>query len=217
MTEYDYSPEAYERYLQTQRRISNWVDKTEGCRPQFANALSPPSDYMPGRDNARGHHDRHGRRLQRPRPQHFRAQSLSDSEDSCSSDGSDDDYVHIRPSPPMRSAPAHLGGGFPAHQLPWNQQHVQAVDPNRSIPSSYYGTHSYREVKHRRAHSYAPHAPRPGQHYGAPAHSPQVVYVSPPVSPGMYPGYRTPPHSYVIGQHHGRPGPMPMVYIAAPC
>lgn len=215
MTEYDYSPEAYERYLQTQRRIANWVDKTEGCRPQFANALAPPSDYMPGHDDSRGHRDRPGRRLQRRHSQHFR--SRSPSEDSCSSDGYDD-FVHIQhPSPPMRSAPAHLGGSFPAHQLPWNQPPPPMVSPNRTMPNSYYGAPSYRDVKHRRTHSYAPYIPHPGQHYGAPAHSPQVVYVSPPVSPGMYPGYPTPPQSYVIGQRHGRPGPMPLVYLSPPC
>ncbi|KAJ3494665.1 hypothetical protein NLJ89_g10758 [Agrocybe chaxingu] len=39
MTEYDYSPEAYQRYLATQTRIANWVDKTEQHRPQFQHAV----------------------------------------------------------------------------------------------------------------------------------------------------------------------------------
>lgn len=44
MTEYDFSPEAYERHLATQNRIANWVGKTEEHRPQFVNALMvPPS------------------------------------------------------------------------------------------------------------------------------------------------------------------------------
>lgn len=49
MTEYDYSPEAYERYLATQTRIANWVDKTEQHRPQFQPAVpsgSPPDPSM---------------------------------------------------------------------------------------------------------------------------------------------------------------------------
>ena len=39
MTEYDYSPEAYERALRTQRRISAWVDQTERHAP--ANPFVP--------------------------------------------------------------------------------------------------------------------------------------------------------------------------------
>ncbi|KAF8060653.1 hypothetical protein FPV67DRAFT_301281 [Lyophyllum atratum] len=35
MTEYDYSPDAYERYMQTQHRIAQWVDQTEEHRPEF--------------------------------------------------------------------------------------------------------------------------------------------------------------------------------------
>ncbi|KAH0589836.1 hypothetical protein H2248_000031 [Termitomyces sp. 'cryptogamus'] len=45
MTEYDYSPEAYERYLATQQRISRWVATTEGYRNEYGNALTvPPSE-----------------------------------------------------------------------------------------------------------------------------------------------------------------------------
>jgi len=39
MTEYDYSPEAYERYLSTQQRISRWVDHTQQQPP--ANPFVP--------------------------------------------------------------------------------------------------------------------------------------------------------------------------------
>ncbi|GLB36889.1 hypothetical protein LshimejAT787_0311760 [Lyophyllum shimeji] len=40
MTEYDFSPGAYARYLATQRRIADWVDHTEGHRPAFGNAFT---------------------------------------------------------------------------------------------------------------------------------------------------------------------------------
>lgn len=40
MTEYDYSPEAYERYMATQQRISKWVATTEGYRNEYGNALT---------------------------------------------------------------------------------------------------------------------------------------------------------------------------------
>jgi len=44
MTEYDYSPEAYERFMANQRRISHWVDNTERYREEFStgNDITPP-------------------------------------------------------------------------------------------------------------------------------------------------------------------------------
>ncbi|EDR02374.1 putative leucine-rich protein [Laccaria bicolor S238N-H82] len=51
MTEYDFSPEAYERHLATQQRIGRWVDETEKYPqenpfiPLPPNPL-PPSDYV---------------------------------------------------------------------------------------------------------------------------------------------------------------------------
>ncbi|GLB36913.1 hypothetical protein LshimejAT787_0312000 [Lyophyllum shimeji] len=41
MTEYDYSPEAWERYMQTQQRIAQWVDQTERHRPEFNSDTEP--------------------------------------------------------------------------------------------------------------------------------------------------------------------------------
>ncbi|KAF8632595.1 hypothetical protein AX15_001801 [Amanita polypyramis BW_CC] len=44
MTEYDYSPEAFERHIATQRRISRWVDNTERHRFEFhtGQEVTPP-------------------------------------------------------------------------------------------------------------------------------------------------------------------------------
>ncbi|KZT04553.1 uncharacterized protein LAESUDRAFT_728053 [Laetiporus sulphureus 93-53] len=41
MTEYDYSPAAYERYLATQNRIQNWVSKQPVQASQYANPFTP--------------------------------------------------------------------------------------------------------------------------------------------------------------------------------
>lgn len=209
MTEYDYSPEAYERYLSTQRRIANWVDRTEDCRPQFANALAPPPDYMPGFEDSDPRTKRPSRgRLQRQRSHHFR-RSRSPSTDSSS--GSEDyEFVPRHAGlPPMRSAPGHLGGSFPQHQLPWNQVPQPMVSPQRSMPPSYYGAPSYPEMKqHRRAHSFAPVPPR--QPYPAPP----MVYASPPVSPGVY-GYSAPQNYVLMPPQQGRP--IPYVYLPPPC
>lgn len=195
MTEYDYSPEAYERYLSTQRRIASWVDRTETCRPQFANALAPPSEYLPGHEpDSRS--KRPGRRLQRRQSQHFR--SRSPSVDSSSSE--EYGYRPNLPGPmPMRSAPGHLGS-FPAAQMPWNQPLPMVSPHSRPMPPSYYAAPNYRDYKsHMRAQSYGP------RHYPA-----QPMMYSPPVSPGPYgfPPPPPPPGYVVVPQpHHGRPIP----------
>lgn len=41
MTEYDYSPEAYERYIKTQERISKWVSQTKAHERRYANPFVP--------------------------------------------------------------------------------------------------------------------------------------------------------------------------------
>ncbi|KAJ3934031.1 MAG: hypothetical protein NXY57DRAFT_739911 [Lentinula lateritia] len=46
MTEYDYSPEGYQRYLDTQRRISKWVQNTNAHASEFR---SPFGTFNPVR------------------------------------------------------------------------------------------------------------------------------------------------------------------------
>lgn len=43
MTEYDFSPEAYERYLATQNRIARWVDETERHKTEFEHPFRAPA------------------------------------------------------------------------------------------------------------------------------------------------------------------------------
>lgn len=51
MTEYDYSPEGYARYLATQNRVSNWVTDQASRAQQYSTPFgarsvsTPPSDY----------------------------------------------------------------------------------------------------------------------------------------------------------------------------
>lgn len=48
MTEYDYSPEAYEAYLATQAKISRWVDKTNRMYPYLGNPFTPATPAVHG-------------------------------------------------------------------------------------------------------------------------------------------------------------------------
>lgn len=204
MTEYDYSPEAYERYLATQRRISNWVDHTENYRPQFADALSPPPSYMPAAD-ADPRTKRSPRRLRR------RHRSRSSSVDSSSSGSYG--YGPNAPGPmPIHSAPGHLGM-FPQHQMPFQHAQPMASPPplmsphSGQMPPSYYGAPTMQGLKaHRRSHSHSQ-----GHHY------PPPLMISPPVSPGVY-GYGYPGAQqgyYMMPQQTG--GYMPQVMYLRPC
>ncbi|KAF8226021.1 hypothetical protein L208DRAFT_1380406 [Tricholoma matsutake] len=45
MTEYDFSPEAYQRHIENMHRVARWVDYTEQHRTQFTDAaalITPP-------------------------------------------------------------------------------------------------------------------------------------------------------------------------------
>ncbi|KAI0918493.1 hypothetical protein AcW1_009627 [Taiwanofungus camphoratus] len=59
MTEYDYSPAAYEKYLATQSRVSNWVSDQASRVPHYSNPLAH------GRQPSRSH----SQRSQPPRAQ----------------------------------------------------------------------------------------------------------------------------------------------------
>ncbi|KAI0311236.1 hypothetical protein OF83DRAFT_1177790, partial [Amylostereum chailletii] len=47
MTEYDYSPEAFERYTATQARISNWVQETRAATSPPTSRLASPHSASP--------------------------------------------------------------------------------------------------------------------------------------------------------------------------
>ncbi|KIP05928.1 hypothetical protein PHLGIDRAFT_19570 [Phlebiopsis gigantea 11061_1 CR5-6] len=65
MTEYDYSPEAYEKYVENQSRVSNWVSDQSGRYNQYSNpftgrttSVPPPShsSHHSSRRTDRSHH-----------------------------------------------------------------------------------------------------------------------------------------------------------------
>lgn len=171
MTEYDYSPEAYDRYLATQRRIANWVDQTEHHRPQFG----PTTQSVADSSNSRTRHHRH----------YYRPPS-SDS-------GSDDSYAAGPGYPgPM---PGPMFGPMPLHSPPpppmYPQQpiyHQPMVPPLLSPgypfpPTSpqYYDNHRRSSRSHRRLHSQSPRHPS------------AFRFTPPPTSPIYSHGYPPPP------------------------
>lgn len=86
MTEYDYSPEAYDRYMATQTRISNWVDNvSQSMQTSSQFSQGPPSD--PHRHRSRPSYSQ-----QPSYSQHSRSNSAS------RSNSRDPHYYHREPT-----------------------------------------------------------------------------------------------------------------------
>jgi hypothetical protein len=88
MTEYDYSPEAYERYMATQTRISNWVNSVSQSMQTPSPSSRHSSDY---------HHSR-SRPIYAPQQPHFQSQPRSNSLSRSQSRGHH--QYHQEPSRP---------------------------------------------------------------------------------------------------------------------
>lgn len=142
MTEVDYSPEAYNRYMATRARVGNWAAETSSYAAQYTHpfeshqprttpgAFGPvpevrPSDsislYDPS-ERARAERERsrsRGREMGGERPSHPRARSIPNAHNR----------VHPGPPPPTPALPFYVS--------PQSQQHP---DRSRAPPSSAYTT-----------------------------------------------------------------------------
>ncbi|KIM48255.1 hypothetical protein M413DRAFT_226400 [Hebeloma cylindrosporum] len=216
MTEYDYSPEAYERYLATQTRIANWVDKTEQHRPYFQPAVpsgSPPANpSRPSYDSlskpkhssppppARHHPQQYVQPQQRrqlyihpPPPE------------SESSDGYGDGPGPMPlPSPGMMFPPQpaypHPAQAMGHHPMlsppPMMMPQTYTMPPHKSSRSS-HRPHSLRSDSRSRSH-YSPAYYR----MASPPVSPGYQYHYPPAVAGGQPGY------FMMQPHRGSQKPM---------
>lgn len=178
MTEYDYSPQAYERYLATQNRIANWVDKTEQHRGEFQAANVGLPDLTRSGPGPASHS-----RLKRspsPRRQHSGQSQPKhpihpppSESDSSSSEG-----YYEGPWPAQMHQPAP-GMVIP----PMQQQPLSSPPPMMMAPpfvtSPHRVPHHHRHRSHDRRRSHSHHSPA------------YYSLASPPLSPGYqytYPG-----------------------------
>jgi hypothetical protein len=176
MTEYDYSPEAYDRYLATQRRIANWVDQTEHHRPQFGPTTQSVADFSNSRT-------KHHRRYYRPPP--------SDS-------GSDDSYAAGPGYPGPMPGPMHMHN--PPPPLMYPQQPIYQpmvpplISPGYTFPPTsphYYPDHHRSSRSHRSRHSQS--SRHSAFHFASPPTSPIYPHGYPPP-----PMVRYPPQGFVM-------------------
>jgi hypothetical protein len=201
MTEYDYSPEAYDRYLATQNRIAKWVDDTEQHRPQFqpaVNASNPPKESS---------------RRRRPNL-YIHPPPSSDSEDSLppiplSAPG----IMYAAPQPPypgppMAPAPRPLLSPPPMMQMVYPGTQRSPYYPYLP-PANQHRSHTVRSSRHTHSPAYYSVAPSP-QVSPAYPHPQQFFYPSPTTTPHPHPGYLIIP-----SQHPPQPPHQPLVYLRA--
>jgi hypothetical protein len=187
MTEYDYSPEAYDRYLRTQHRIAQWVDNTEAHRPEFDASLLPT---RPGHRSTRSMHD----------VLHYPPRPPSSSSSSSS-----------EPDPPtdIPRSMQHVPGLHPMYQHQ-HQQPAAALNASRKRPRTRRRSSSHHHHRPRRSiiqpYIVSPPPNTPEHHpYGYTVNGGTLV------SPGPY-GFSKGSHMYAVSPPHSGPNSPPLTY-----
>jgi len=191
MTEYDFSPEAYDRFMHTQQRIANWVDQTEEYRPQFGAAITPSTQVDTPMMNPRSLHGRRSHSMrERRRP------SFSSSSDSSSTSSTDSSNSSESKAPQPAFQPMYL-----QHPVPDPSHRPRHADPHRRHTDQHHSPHD-RSLP--RSLSYGTAAPQiyghnVGHSSGVPTILPQLKGMSLVTSPPQTPYYQpTPSYS---GKH----------------
>ncbi|KAJ3573666.1 hypothetical protein NP233_g2288 [Leucocoprinus birnbaumii] len=190
MTEYDFSPEAYDRYIQTQHRVADWVSHTEQHRQGFESAAPgapgiPPVLRRPSPPIPERYIPSH-----RPSPSYPMAPIYHRAPPSSSS--SEGSYVHVQaphihrlrpPPPPIYAPPVPPLAPFPVQSRP--SPVLMRGDGDRHSPSS-----SRRRHHRSQSHSYPHRSPPPlvTPIYTSPSPfipPPPIIYMSSPGYPAM--------------------------------
>lgn len=177
MTEYDYSPEAYDRYLATQNRIANWVDKTEQHRAEFQSATTGPSDLTRSGPTLYSNNSPLPRRYSG----HSRPKQLVIPPSPPESDSSSDSYYEA-------PWPAKMHMSSPAMVSPQMQQ-ISSPPPMMApvfVTSPHKTSHHHH---HHRSHDHRRSRSHPSPVYYNVASPPQSSSYRYPTNPGGTQGY----------------------------
>ena len=193
MTEYDYSPDALERYLATQTRIARWVDETEQHRPQFQHAV----------------HQHHREPSRRHRPSQIYVQPPAPPPTESSSSSSEDNLPPLPVSAPaMYPAQPQARYSAPPPPPPMMQMVYPTPSPQRSpyyaYPAGHHRTPSRSHTVRSSHHTSSHHSPAyynmaPSPQVSPPYSHPQQFIYSPPPSATQHPH---PGYLIAVPQHH---------------
>ncbi|PBK82626.1 hypothetical protein ARMGADRAFT_731313 [Armillaria gallica] len=198
MTEYDYSPEAAERYQATMRRISRWVDDAEAHAGEFKSPFVPRSDV--GDDDVR--------------PQPVLSRGLSHRVPPplyAPVPGPMPPHSHGPAPPPTRPQPVPLHGPAPP---PSHSRHTQS--PTRRSSTRHSSSHHPHSKHHSGSTLYISPTPTPTPPpvpyypgYNNPYYQARPSpYPPPPPQPQYYRSgnvvYAPPPGGYVVIPQKGR-------------
>ncbi|KAJ7600049.1 hypothetical protein C8J56DRAFT_909451 [Mycena floridula] len=185
MTEYDYSPEAMEKFMANQQRIAKWVDNTEAHAHEFcAPDVPSPTSGHPG-------HSAH----RPPTPHHKRAPkpiippALPFADPLVAP-------PYMFQSPP----PSPLGAGYSAQQAMYPAQTQAYPAKAQAYPAGYSQQQGYSSEQ---VYSY-PQQQQAYFPYAAPVYQPQYPY--PAVQSPTYPSqpYVAAPMMYIPPRKGGR-------------
>ncbi|KAK7025985.1 hypothetical protein VNI00_015815 [Paramarasmius palmivorus] len=184
MTEYDYSVEGYRRHLETQNRISRWVDDTSvhsrGFKPPFGARSDVPSEVSRSLNSSPA--PSAARSVPRPHEYHGTTSRSGSGSRSSSGSGYTDREMRRRsvahPSPlgmgndaiPGYDVPRSLGGAQPQLNplpapIPRTHSHLPPFPstapvpqhiPTHSIPPSHHASFPRTHEMDRRTHSSSP-------------------------------------------------------------
>ena len=246
MTEYDYSPEAYERYLATQNRIARWVDGTLSVNPRNPFTPATPAGQPLVIPRELEEYDDDERRSSRHRspPRHHREHREHREHRRGDRDREQEDREYRHPSsrtrhrspphsgnprathtrsqtlpPPVVAYPSGNRVRSPARHSRRSSRSSETTRPRSSSTSANFPQNQLPWNKY----SSAPAAlPKPRRSYTNPAQQQQYPYVTDKHHHQAYPDQPVviPLHPNTRGNSFNRPidiSVCPFLFLTAPC
>ncbi|EED85679.1 predicted protein [Postia placenta Mad-698-R] len=208
MTEYDFSPEAYEKYLATQTRVSNWVSDQVSRGPRYADPRVPPSNPPSVVPSTRS---RPARSKTQPQlqPLHI-PESRSPPRTSPPKSSSGSRRSHTSPPPPLPQ-PQKARYVSPSRDI----RPRPAPARSRTLPMA-HAQHPAHEASASRPHHAAPPPPQPIPYPPPITFPPAPMLNLPPAPPGHSAVYRAYPYDG-SGRQIVLPPPRPgQTYVIVP-
>lgn len=173
MTEYDYSEEGYQRFLQTQNRVMNWVDQTNANRSRFGPVVHAVGQSTPSQVATRSRTRERSQSASYSYPQHQHGYA-----------GYDTGGGRVAPPPPPRMQPTRSKTmDLPPKNLHYIPAHVYNNNPHSSAQPRSRSSSRQPSPPHSTHVSSYPHTPR----HARSASKPTSPASTTPVSGRQYP------------------------------